>query len=236
MSSLALFLTLLLTFLLSATAQEAPANPAPAPSPVVPGGRPSASASATALPTRPPTASPSPSVLPLPPCGASQGAIFITNPTRGSTTVVGSTLNITWTYSDLTDKARFPAKNIALYYQRADQGVTPTGWKPIIEDLNPKATVYTWTVPNVQDGQFFIRIAADGIDPQRSTNPDTRCVPDTFPGPSNSQQFLITALPPLQTFPDNLGPNSAAEKSTLVTSITSVVAAVSAVEVLAYFI
>ncbi|KAI8816775.1 uncharacterized protein EV422DRAFT_544733 [Fimicolochytrium jonesii] len=207
-------------------AQPAPA-PAPAPTPLAPaspapsGATPSVSASGTARPpaatgnvTVTPSASasttPTPSALPLPPCGSSQGQFNIIDPNPNQYGSIGNALNVTWGYSDLTDRSRFPAKKIALYYQRSIPGpVTADGWVAIDEAIPPKATSYQWIIPSMQGGTFLLHIAADDIDPQRPAASTSNCIPDTFPGSVNSRPFKILTASPLTVYPDSLAPNSA---------------------------
>ncbi|KND00127.1 uncharacterized protein SPPG_04469 [Spizellomyces punctatus DAOM BR117] len=149
---------------------------------------------------------------PMPPCGTRPGSIIVDSPRSTTVVAVGGTLNISWHYSDFVDTGRFPARKVALYYQRADQAITNNGWKAIEENLPRDTRNYTWTIPSLQDAFYLIRYVMDDLDPQR-VPANGNCVPDTFPGPTNSQQFKIMNSLPLVTTPDTMGPNSGAFKS-----------------------
>ncbi|KAJ3177455.1 hypothetical protein HDU87_004474 [Geranomyces variabilis] len=204
----------------------APATPAPG---ATPSARPSVSASvsisasaAQPSPSAPPAAASSSSSsaapLPMPTCGASPGAIQILTPTADDSAVVGSTKNITWSYSDLTLTSRFPAQQIQIFFQKSDTGVglTAAGWKQADGgQLPPQARSFGWTVPSTGDGLYAVRVVADNVDPQRPASSSATCIPDGFPSPGNSAPFLITNAPPLEVFPDTMGPNSDAGASLL---------------------
>ncbi|KAJ3166507.1 hypothetical protein HDU88_003376 [Geranomyces variabilis] len=208
---------LALSLLLSpATTTAQVVGPAPAPPAATP-ARPSVSASvsisasAQPAPSAPPAtpSSSSAAPLPMPTCGASPGAIQILTPTADDSAVVGSTKNITWSYSDLTLTNRFPEQQIQIFYQKTDSGLTAAGWKQADGgQLGPRARSFGWTVPSTGDGLYAIRVVADNVDPQRPAASSATCIPDGFPSPGNSAPFLITNAPPLEVFGDSMGPNS----------------------------
>ncbi|KAJ3149672.1 hypothetical protein HDU86_006849 [Geranomyces michiganensis] len=222
-------LALLLMLLLPTVCAQV-VTPAPAPAPPRPSASVSVSVSGAAAPSGSSAAAPAPSQpppppppssssaaapLPLPTCGASPGAIQILTPTADDSAVVGSTKNITWSYSDLTVTSRFPEKQIQVFYQKTDAGLTADGWKQADGGgaLPPRARSFAWTVPSTADGSYAVRVVADNVDPQRPASSSATCIPDGFPSPGNSAPFLITNAPPLEVFADTMGPNSDAPTS-----------------------
>lgn len=141
--------------------------------------------------------------------------------------MVGNPLNISWHYDQFVNTARFPAKKVALYYQRADSVMTPDGWKVIDDKLPPSTRSYQWNVPPLQDGNYQIRYVIDDLDPQRPAATVGNCVPDTFPGPAMSQKFKIMNSLPLPIVPDTMGPNSGTYQSVggVVVSVIAVICA-----------
>ncbi|KAJ3021075.1 hypothetical protein HKX48_009248 [Thoreauomyces humboldtii] len=181
------------------------ASPAASPSPSasVSSTRPSSSAAAAA-----PSTSAAPVSTALPACGSSPGAIFITNPVSSTYAAVGSSINVTWTYSSLT-LPQYPAKGLVVYYQRSDTAITEAGWQVAVANIPPQSKTVAWTIPSLQDGKYEVHVVADGVDPiARPASSVATCVPDGMPGPESSQQFVIQNAAPLVVYPDTLGPNS----------------------------
>ncbi|KAJ1564679.1 hypothetical protein HK096_006812, partial [Nowakowskiella sp. JEL0078] len=137
------------------------------------------------------------------------GAFSLSNPTQYTVAEVGNTLNISWSYTAQTNVNRFPNKSIDIYFQ-STVSYSSTKWeKNVTLGLSPKAMFYLWKIPQVQNGDFVIRLVADGIDPITSS---TTCVPEGAPIPYISSQFLVVNPVQLATYPDPFPPSSSALK------------------------
>ncbi|RKO96112.1 hypothetical protein CAUPRSCDRAFT_12186 [Caulochytrium protostelioides] len=58
------------------------------------------------------------------------------------------------------------------------------------------------------DGNYKVRLVADGLDPQQKMG--GTCIPNGFPGPGTSATFRIINNIQLPQYPDSYGPNSGA--------------------------
>ncbi|KAJ3037004.1 hypothetical protein HDV00_002136 [Rhizophlyctis rosea] len=157
----------------------------------------------TATNTTTPSTTPNLSTLP---CGTSPGQFVIDRPVASFQALVGTPLNITWHYSALTNTSTYPISSITLYYQNADSDILPTNWK-LATTLPRSQTTYNWTVPQLADGNYMIRIVADDWDAQQRQG---ICYPDGFPTASSSQRFRINNNIPLPTYKDGMGASSGA--------------------------
>ncbi|KAJ3045668.1 hypothetical protein HDV00_007794 [Rhizophlyctis rosea] len=156
--------------------------------------------------TTAPQASPTPRTIPTT-CGVSVGQFIINSPKSSAIVNVGSRVNVTWSYSPLTNTTMYPLNKLSLYYQNSDgSNPLPDQWK-LVTDLNRTAVWYIWTVPQVTDGNYQVRLVSDDLDTQLQT---TRCNPDGFPVASSSGKFRINNNLPLPTYVDSMGPSSAA--------------------------
>ncbi|KAJ3280590.1 hypothetical protein HK104_000562 [Borealophlyctis nickersoniae] len=158
----------------------------------------------------------------MPPCNAAPGQFVVDSPRSNTLAQVSAPLNISWHYSDLTNKQRFPARKVSIFYQFADDNNPKAEWK-LIADVNRTFTNYTWTVPSAQDGQYMVRLVADDFDLMQ--NPSLTCYPDTFPAASSSAKFKIMNSAPLANYPDTMGPSmGGAERNPVWLGIVAVAA------------
>ncbi|KAJ3055142.1 hypothetical protein HK097_011379 [Rhizophlyctis rosea] len=160
----------------------------------------------TVTPSRNGTATTSP--RPLPTCGPNPGQFVVESPRSSAVVSVGAPINITWSYSKLTNLDIFPREKISVFWQNAD-GDNPRmdGWKLAGETNNTATRWFIWTVPQAVDGNYQVRLVADGLDLQQASG-QGQCTPDGFPIASSSGKFRINNNLPLPTFADTLGPSS----------------------------
>ncbi|KAJ3129211.1 hypothetical protein HK098_002195 [Nowakowskiella sp. JEL0407] len=145
--------------------------------------------------------------------GNSPGAFLLYSPVQFTVAEVKNTLNISWDYTTATNVNRYPNKTIDIYYQ-STLNYNPQKWdKTVVAGLNPKAKSYLWTVPQVQNGDFVIRLVADGIDPlvQIASGKEV-CVPDGAPLPYLSSKFKVVNPVHLYPVDDPLPPNTSASE------------------------
>ncbi|RKP00527.1 hypothetical protein CXG81DRAFT_19522 [Caulochytrium protostelioides] len=171
------------------------------------GGGNGSSATATASATASASATSSaPSATATAACGNSPGVIQIMTPTSSSYLQVGTEFNITWQYSALTNTSQFPAKSLVLYYQ--NQASTATWTESPGLNISTRAKSFLWKPPQMADGNYKVRLVADGLDPQQKMG--GTCIPNGFPGPGTSATFRIINNIQLPQYPDSYGPNSGA--------------------------
>ncbi|KAJ3055832.1 hypothetical protein HK097_009035 [Rhizophlyctis rosea] len=149
------------------------------------------------------TASPTPE--PIFACGNAPGQFVVDKPVASSIAIVSQQLNISWHYSGLTNTSAYPRNKVSIYYQNADgANPLPTGWK-LVTELNRTATMFLWNVPQLQDGNYMVRLVADDLDAQQQQG---KCYPDSFPVASSSARFRINNNIPLATYTDGFGASS----------------------------
>ncbi|KAI8815330.1 hypothetical protein BJ742DRAFT_765711 [Cladochytrium replicatum] len=141
------------------------------------------------------------------------GGFLFKSPTINTIAEVGSPLNISWSYTPYTKTNLFPNNSIEIFFQNAAaDGFKPAVWtRYVATRISPNATFYIWDVPQIQNGQYILRLVADGFDPVvAAAKGQTVCWSDGQPIPQMSNEFRIVNPQPLAETPDNFGPNSGA--------------------------
>ena len=129
--------------------------------------------------------------------GTRIGAIIVLQPNQSTVGVVGSYLNISWTYNNFVTKR---PNNISLELSAA---IMPKLWSPMkAPDLEPNQTQWQWLIPPQQDGQFVLRLLSNGQDPEKG------CFEDGEAKGGMSPIFRIASPRPLLAYPDRYGPIS----------------------------
>ncbi|KAJ3091099.1 hypothetical protein HK102_001685 [Quaeritorhiza haematococci] len=140
------------------------------------------------------------------------GAFFITSPTALTLASVSNQLNISWSFSDATNRQRFPARRIDIYYASITKLGETWPWQPAVENITATATSTLWSVPNLGDGLYQVRIVADDTDPARALaqKQQVPCIPEGFPVPGLSNKFRVINPVSIIANKDEFPPNSGA--------------------------
>ncbi|KAJ3411595.1 hypothetical protein HDV05_002015 [Chytridiales sp. JEL 0842] len=154
--------------------------------------------------------------------GGSPGSFILRNPIGSTVAPIGNILMINWTYTSV-DTSRFPNSSIAIYYalfaastSSTPGTVKPDTWYsfPIATNIPTNALSYEWRVPQLQPGQYKLRIVGDSLDPALSqSRGQSVCIRDSQPLPFTSAGFFIVGSSQLVSFPDTFGPSSGSLKS-----------------------
>ena len=148
------------------------------------------------------------------PCkqGNSPGGFIMKSPTLNQNFRVGDNLPVKWSYLPTTDTNQFPAINITIYYKTKYGFETqPRVWTDFaVEKLDPKATFFNWTVPQLADGPYVLRLVADGMDPAQAAEQKlpVPCIANGQPIPAMSGVFNVYNGESLAKYPDRYPPNS----------------------------
>ena len=91
------------------------------------------------------------------------GRILVNRPGRNAYAYIGSSINITWSYTEGTDNRTFPVNGFSFYYKKKEDDNSK--WISIGNATKGNNTVYTWNpqVALMKDTRYQLLILVDNV-------------------------------------------------------------------------